>query len=1119
MLKYLQLNRYLVLVILISVVPFILNLFGVDFTSRAVSLSSSADNLAQVSQDDQFYALTGALHHALLEWSAVTLALVAGFVSFVHYSRYKDVSVPIIGLALLCAGFTDAFHTLAATRVISANVPNTDFIPFTWAFSRIFNATLMIAGVSISLWLTRHSLFGIKPITTKTLDIDRYQTKILMLVSLVFISLAIGSVILAATSDQLPKTTFANALITRPYDVLPLALFTFSASLVFGWYQRQPTILKFALLLSIIPEIATQLHMSFGSTALYDNHFNIAHGLKIFAYAILTIGLLTSLLEKKTGRITGFEMEVVSTEAFENTRIDRKVPQPIKRELLEVGTAKYSQVFLFSSFTFVLSIVITLLVASVFYVDTVSLAKEQQLQQLKTDGDLIEPLIKGIYTRTENEIKFLSRTPPIQTIIQSLKKNDQKNYRSSVARLKKLFEGKIKYESNYKKISYIQFTDASKSKELIHTYRKNRDVYSMPDSMLTEIKDNQYLKNNLTLAGQTVFYNSSLIGESQLVSESTLNIILPIEDIQTGEIFGAITLDVDFGQFIKELELSLNSGQLIYLADSKGTIVFRTDSQRENLDSLSDPKTLQIIFPGLVAAIEADVNSFQMGISLSEQQQYDAETTSSGHYRTMYLQPSNHSNIMRMFIQLDEQALEVQLTTFRFRSLMLGFGLSIVSLSLAIMIGRKLTAPLQQTTQALIRYGYTGKIDDLPIDANDETGVLARSFHNLLAIKAAQEIELLRQKSAMDEHSIVSITDVQGTILYVNEKFIAISGYSRQELIGENHRILNSGFHGIQFFRDMYHEIAHGNVWQDDICNKTKDGRLYWVNSTMVPFMGSDGKPESYVSIRTDITESKNNAKKLAIARDELSYRILKLQEANAELDQFAYVASHDLKSPLNGIKQLVSWIEEDCRDILPEDSKQNLDLLKSRTQRMGNLLNDLLDYSRVGRQQHEPETVYLSALVDDVFELQGNREGFTCLAPNAPVLLQKTPFELVMRNLISNALKHHDKKSGEIKITLDQDDNMYTIRVQDDGPGIPPNLHGKAIEMFQTLQSRDKTEGSGMGLALVNKTVNHHGGNLQIDSNGERGTGIIVKWPKVKQSSKSFHEHKDNQNLFQRTI
>ena len=220
------------------------------------------------------------------------------------------------------------------------------------------------------------------------------------------------------------------------------------------------------------------------------------------------------------------------------------------------------------------------------------------------------------------------------------------------------------------------------------------------------------------------------------------------------------------------------------------------------------------------------------------------------------------------------------------------------------------------------------------------------------------------------------------------------------------------------------------------------------------------------------------------------------LEKSNNDLEQFAYIASHDLKSPLNAIYKLVGWIEEDIGDEVSEDTKNHLQLLRGRSNRMKKLLDDLLSYARVGRMGYDTESIQLKQVSDAIFELQDKPEQFSIKAQDVQLELPRVPFELVLRNLISNALKHHDRNSGVIEVSCEHQDGNYQIRIQDDGPGIPPDLHQKALEMFHTLQPRDVTEGSGMGLSLVNKIVEHYGGEFRIESDGTRGTAMIVIWP-----------------------
>jgi signal transduction histidine kinase len=229
----------------------------------------------------------------------------------------------------------------------------------------------------------------------------------------------------------------------------------------------------------------------------------------------------------------------------------------------------------------------------------------------------------------------------------------------------------------------------------------------------------------------------------------------------------------------------------------------------------------------------------------------------------------------------------------------------------------------------------------------------------------------------------------------------------------------------------------------------------------------------------------------------ELKIKTKRLEKSNHDLEEFAYIASHDLKSPLNAMRKLVNWIKEDCIDILPESSLKHIALLENRSDRMSNLLNDLLDYARIERFDYKAETLHLAASTKEVFSLLDHDDNVTLtVLDDVELEFPRIPFEMIMRNLISNAIKHHDKAIIKINVSYVQENNMHKISIEDNGPGIPPELFNKAIEMFQTLKPRDKVEGSGMGLALVNKIILHYEGKMNIESDGICGTRINIMLP-----------------------
>ncbi|AFY39507.1 integral membrane sensor signal transduction histidine kinase [[Leptolyngbya] sp. PCC 7376] len=262
----------------ICLIPSLLNLLGVSFASEQLPYQPEQFT-AQTPIDVLYFTLTGSFTHTILEWSAVCAAIFTVILAFIHFRLQRDVTTPVIGVALLCSGVMDAFHTLAASRLVEAVADNQDLIPFTWAICRMANILLTLLGVSIFLIL--------KP--------EKWQRSIYIIlgISVLFCVLSYGVIDLAATSQHLPKTTYPDALFTRPWDVVPLYLFLFAGVFIYPrFYQQYPSIFSHSLIISTIPNTMTQLHMSFGSTALFDNHFNIAHFLKIITYVVPLAGLI-----------------------------------------------------------------------------------------------------------------------------------------------------------------------------------------------------------------------------------------------------------------------------------------------------------------------------------------------------------------------------------------------------------------------------------------------------------------------------------------------------------------------------------------------------------------------------------------------------------------------------------------------------------------------------------------------------------------------------------------------------------------------------------------------------------------------------------------------------------
>lgn len=354
---------------------------------------------------------------------------------------------------------------------------------------------------------------------------------------------------------------------------------------------------------------------------------------------------------------------------------------------------------------------------------------------------------------------------------------------------------------------------------------------------------------------------------------------------------------------------------------------------------------------------------------------------------------------------------------------------------------------------------------------------------------------LFDYKYALDQSAIVAITDAKGTITYANDMFCSISGYSQAEVLGQNHRVLNSNYHQKNFFQEMWSTISKGKVWRGEIRNRAKSGRFYWVATTIVPTLDPMGRPESYIAIRFDITESVFAAEALQAERAKLAYT-----ERMASLGELAAGIAHELGNPLASIH---SWLEI-LTSSLKAGTLEQIDIVstvesvKKKSERMAKIMRSMLTYARDGSR--DPcTTVNIASLVEDVLDYAAyviKKNKITVHFEQAhqflPCYCRETEISQVLVNLIVNACDAVSKLDERwISVKIESLDSQFVISVMDSGKSISPEMVHKIMQPFFTTKPQGK--GTGLGLNISQSIVAGHGGRLELDPHSPRTKFDII--------------------------
>jgi len=1015
-------------VILCCLLPVVLTVCGIEFGSSTESFDSAAfDKLSSSQQADFLHrTLHGSFTHTLLEWSAFCVALFTAVLAWVHFSMNRNnVVTPVVGTALFFAGCMDAFHTLAADRLIEGASNATNLIPFTWALCRLFHVIITVLGIWIVLRLRSQS--------------QQTSAWYVGLATVLLGFIAYITIHLCSITDRLPQTMFPGNIISRPYDVAPLILFVIAGVTVYRrLHQKAPSFFTYGLLLSLVPDLATQMHMAFGSSALFDHHFNVAHFLKIVSYLVPLTGLILDYNK------TYYRQKLAVDEVkLSNSRLRNEIEE---RELIE-HKLRVSESKIRGILETAADAIITIDDRGI--IESFNPYAEEMFGYSAEEiiGGKINQLMPAPYADEQDQyidhylktgekrvigigreavgLRKDGTTFPIDFSVSEIRQGDRRT-----------FTGIVRDITRQKQYENVLARQAAEARMMQRTASLATEASSFEDA----------LRRCVNLVCETTDWP---IGHVYLVSEDGSDELIPsdlwyVHENEQYHEFREISMKTTFSSGVGFLGRIMASKTLAWIANVQEDENFLRGKSCSNI-GVKGAFGFPVVVSGRVVAVLEFFSSHSM--------------------------------------EPDERLLSM---------------LQNVGGQLGLIAERKISEERMARMSAIV-------------DSTDDA-ILSKSL--------------------------------DGIITSWNAGAEKLYGYTAEEAVGREITFIvpPDRKEGIS---DLLNRIGHGErIHQYETVRQHKDGHHINVWLTISPITDSDGTIVGVSAIARDITEKKRLDEELkkyyldleeararleeqAMNLNEQSYELDQRNKAldvsNRELDEFAYVASHDLKEPLQGIHNYATFLIEDYEDKLGDDGKDKLHTLTRLSQRMEELINSLLQYSRVGRTELAIKVVNLDEMLSGVCEsvqIRLDELGVQVRVPRPlPTLVcDAARIGEVFRNLITNAMKYNDKPEKWIEVdyqlprerepieerepNIGDDEVLFWVR--DNGIGIREKHLDSIFKIFKRLHGRDKFGGgTGAGLTIVKKIIERHGGRIWVESTFGEGCTFYFTLPHRPGSSK----------------
>ena len=492
-------------------------------------------------------------------------------------------------------------------------------------------------------------------------------------------------------------------------------------------------------------------------------------------------------------------------------------------------------------------------------------------QEVSRDANQEVEHILNLIQQMEKLLRYVSTYHAVQELKPLLDGanigDQQKTFANGAAHLNDTLSKLLAQYPEFFQIRIIGVRDGGR--EVVRVERDASHIREISGANLQQKGDQDYFRTGTALPEKAIAFSKINLNREQgkIVQPpiQTIRVFTPI--YYAGKSVGLLVINANIGPILKHVSHFFSKGYNAYLTNPQHQFLYHPQTEKAFAFDLYPTVKSETLPTAWAAAMDS-----LLATSTKQQESILWDKGGFTFLRKVILHSTMAENFLGMVVDVRPEVIDNQLAQVKKQSLLMASGMLVTGVLLVLLFSRTLTRPLRQITSAMLAFGDGQRDVDLQINSQDEIGLLATSFAHMAKqiieheekgeLKKNELSELLAelefQKSAMDHHAIISATDVKGNITYVNEQFLNISGYSREELLGQNHRIVKSANHSPAVFKEMWKTIASGQVWHGEVKNRSKDGGHYWVSATIVPFIDTkSGKPIRYLSIRTNISQQK----------------------------------------------------------------------------------------------------------------------------------------------------------------------------------------------------------------------------------------------------------------------